>query len=98
MGTGPPAPDTASPQRTWTDGSPRRQLGAVLSVSCRGLVWALDPLHGGRGRAHAVAVYPELPAHRRRARHHPSESLPEGVSQVWMRCEMHHLNSWRLNT
>jgi hypothetical protein len=22
----------------------------------------------------------------------------EGVSQVWMRCEMNHLNSWRLNT
>jgi len=24
--------------------------------------------------------------------------LAEGVSQVWMRCEMHYLNSWRLNT
>jgi hypothetical protein len=22
----------------------------------------------------------------------------EGVSQVWMRCEMNHLNAWRLNT
>ena len=22
----------------------------------------------------------------------------EGVSQVWMCCEMNHLNSWRLNT
>ena len=24
--------------------------------------------------------------------------LGEGVSQVWMLCEMNHLNSWRCNT
>src|SRR4029453_5494716 len=45
------------PQRTRTDGSPLCQLGAVLSVSCRGLVWTLDPIHSGRRRARATAVY-----------------------------------------
>jgi hypothetical protein len=27
-----------------------------------------------------------------------TDELIEGVSQVWMRCEMHHLNSWRSHT
>ena len=81
-------PAAAGPMQTWVSQRPLRpQEGAPPWHGVRSAQTKLRPqarAHGILCRSAVALAYAPL--------------LDEGVSQVWMRCEMHHINSWRLNT